>query len=210
MPISPDKRREYNQNYYRRHTKQKRALTATGAEKKLLIGIRMPVSVVARLQKIVIEGVAFGHFPWKTQGQLINALLMRGLESLASDPDIEEMMPYLRALGQTDNLQQQRTEAQAAFSRIKTELAELYAINAQDAAVNHFHAVYDTLEDMTPGVWRDWLLQKLESTFPELAKAEPITVNVFKDEKPKLLDRRTRPRSAIRNASSTRSTRGTR
>lgn len=174
-------RQKYQRDYYAQHGKQKRRMRAginERDEKKVLVAIRLPVSIVARIQRLVSEGIAIGNFPWKTQTECVKALVLRGFESLAGDESVDAMLPYLRAVHTIESVGQHRKEAQAAFSAVKGEIAELLHIKANDEAVHYFHGIYSSVRDMDENVWRNWLLQQLESTFPQLLKEKPKGISI--------------------------------
>lgn len=180
MPFQSDEeRRRYQRKYYNQQikTKRKHGNLKDRDEKKVLVATRLPVSLIARIQRIVSEGIATGRFPWKTQTHAIHALIVKGMESLAGDASIDEMLPYLRAVHTIESVGAHRREAQAAFSSIKTEIAELLAIKAMDEAVQYFHAIYHSVDEMNANVWRDWLLKELRAAFPQLLKLVPKGVS---------------------------------
>ncbi len=171
------RRRLYQRQYYKQTIKprRERATLDTGAEKKLLVHLRLPTAMIGRIQRIVNEGIAMGTYPWKTQTAAIQALIMKGLESMSGDETIDDMLPYLRTIHASDSITQHRNEAQAAYSKIKTETSELLAIKAHDEAVAYFHTMYENVENMNAHVWRDWLLKQLRTSFPDLLKEKPKT-----------------------------------
>lgn len=174
MPhANKDEKKHYQRTYH------KARYVGENNEKKVLWSGRLPLSLLARIQRITQEGIATGKFPWKTTTQAVTALLIRGLESLAGDPMIDEMLPYLRAISQIDSVGSHRMEAQAAYSKVKTEISELLSIKANDEAVQYFHAIYASIEDMDENVWRDWLLEKLRQTFPKLVAQKPRGMQMF-------------------------------
>ena len=175
------KRREYNREYYRKRLaprRRKEAQARLGTEKKGILSCRIPLSLIARIRRMVLEGVATGCYPWKAISDAVQALLVKGMESMAGDPLVDEMLPYLRAVSQIEGVASHRIEAQAAFSKIKTEISELLAIRAHDEAVQYFHAIYHSVDDMNANVWRDWLLRKLQGEFPRLLKERPKGISL--------------------------------
>lgn len=179
MPYAnPANRRRQQREYYRTHVQHARKKhDPDRTSKKILVATRLPVELVARIQRIVAEGIATGRFPWRTQSAAIGALLMKGMESMAGDESMDEMLPYLRAIQTIEHVGQHRNEAQAAMSKIKTEVSELLAIKANDEAVQYFHAMYESIDQMNANVWRDWLLTQLRQTFPQLVKQKPKGVS---------------------------------
>lgn len=184
-----DDRRRYQREYYNKNKHRKkrpgRMATRDKEEKKTLVAFRCPVSLLGRMRRIVNEGIALGKFPWKTQTDCIVAMLIRGMESMAGDPTIDEMLPYLRAMQHLEGIASHRREAQAAFGHIKTEIAELLAIKANDEAVKYFHAMYDSVLDIDENIWRDWLLKELKATFPKLLEQKPKGVKFPKHDRHK-------------------------
>lgn len=181
MPYDdPEERRKYQRAYYKKNKSKRVRFGSAGStreDKKVLVAFRVPLSVIGRIRRMVNEGIALGHFPWKTQTECLVAMVVRGMESLAGDPTIDEMLPYLRAVQTIESVGSHRREAQAAFSSIKTEIAELLAIKATDEAVQYFHAIYHSVDEMNANVWRDWLLKQLTTTFPQLVKQKPKGVS---------------------------------
>lgn len=103
-------------------------------------------------------------------------LVIAGLESKSGDNElIEESLQYLRAVKATDDIGNQRREAQAAFARTKIELAELLSIGAKAEARHSFWNIVKAFEDMDETVWRNWFLAQMRGAFPKLAEARPKT-----------------------------------
>lgn len=174
MPFQDAKeRRAYQRSYYDKNKSKRVRHQDRDQEKKAHVAFRCPVSIMGRIRRIVNEGIALGKFPWKTQTECIVALLIRGMETMAGDPTIDEMLPYLRSIQALEGIAGHRREAQAAFSQMKTEISELLAIKAHDEAVKYFHAMYDSVLDIDENVWRDWLVRQLKETFPKLLAAKP-------------------------------------
>lgn len=188
MPYKdPVNRTDYNRRYYEANRDSRndrnRTLRRVGAptspeEKKVLFQVRMPISLIARMQRLVDEGLATGKYPWKSRAEVVKALIMRGFESMTGDPLIDEMLPYLRAVQQIDSISAHRREAQAAFSRLVTEITELNKIRAFDQAANYFQVVLHAVEEMSPNVWRDWLLEKMRKAFPKYVTMKVKTMRL--------------------------------
>lgn len=176
MPYrDPSARKRYNQTYYRKNVRPTR--TALGQdEKRMSVTMRLPASVVARVQRLVMEGIATRRYPWKTNTECYLALVIRGFESMKGDEFVDEMIPYLQAVQANDGIRGHRVEAQAALNRVKVEVNELMGIKAERAAVSHIHSTIDNLEHIPPNVWRDWLLNELRGAYPELLKQKPSSV----------------------------------
>lgn len=153
-----------------------------GDERKVLVNVRLPVSMVARLQRTKEEGLVLGKYPWKTLTAVIEGLLLRGMESMKGDPLFDEMLPYLRVVQQIDGVGSHRREAQAAMNKVRTEISELLAIKAVKEATQYYHATWQSIEEMSPNVWRDWLLDQMRKAFPKLARSRPQGVTLAKRE----------------------------
>lgn len=135
-------------------------------------GVRVRASVTARLQRLLIEAEANGTYPYRSRSQLVEDLIVRGMGTLKGEV-VEESMQYLRAVNATDAIGVHRREAQAAFSRIKVELTELLEIHAVEQAQHYYWSTLHAFEEMSPNIWRDWLLEQLPKTFPKLAGSRP-------------------------------------
>ena len=186
--ILPEDRASY-QRAYRRRKRLERELTAStpkrgrpaknsstdvkAEDKRSILTVRLPVTMIARLVRLKDEGLATGKYPWRTISAVAESLFMRGFESMAGDPFVDEMLPYLRAMAQIDGIAGHRKDAQAAMSRFKIEIAELLKIGADENATQYFHAVYIEFLGMNPNVWRDWALTEMRRAFPALAKSVP-------------------------------------
>lgn len=154
---------------------------------KMLLQIRLKQSLVGRLNRILHEGIANGTHNWKNLSQLVADMIVHGLEFYARDETVAEALQYLRAISATDAIGAHRKEAQAAFSRVKTELTELLAIRATDQARHYFWATRAAFERMSPNVWRDWFLAELDAAFPKL-KAKPTSVPLLDSASKKVVD----------------------
>jgi hypothetical protein len=187
VPFSTEKRKAYDA---RRSQKRRGRPPLADGEKKLLFQVRMRQSVIGRMRRLVDEGLAKGTFPWKTMTACAEGLILRGFETLAGEELVDEMLPYLRAVAQIDSIGTHRREAQAAFSKVKIEIAELLAIKAEAEAVQYFHATYGSFEAIGETVWRDWLLAQMRSAFPGLMKQKPQGVGIQHGHKPQAHERR--------------------
>lgn len=154
-------------------------------DRKIHLSLRIRSSIVGRLQRLLLEGLAIpGKFPWRTQSHQYEDLLIRGLETLRGDESVAEAMQYLHAVSHTDALARMRREAQAAFSTITIELKELRAIGALDQAVAHFWSTYRAFEQMSPHTWRDWFLQRMREDHADLFAKAPRGVSLAGDGDP--------------------------
>lgn len=167
--------RQYHRDYYHRVRKPQLEKTEL---KKIMVRISLPNTLVGRLQRIVNEGIATGIYPWKSMSAAMNALIVRGMESMKGDPDMESMLKYLRGMGQLEGMAQHRTEAQAAFNRAKVEISEMLAIKAEQDAVRYFHNLRRTFEEMDTHIWQQWLLRQLDQTFPKLLRQKPKPISL--------------------------------
>lgn len=176
MPIrDPRKRRQYQKDYYYKRTGQ--SYRTQGREKRALVQFRIEESIIARVQKLVQEGIATGKYPWKTNTACWKALILGGFENMRGDEFVDEMLPYLRSMSHIDGIRAHRAEAQAALSRFKTEISELLGIKANDEAATYFHSVLADFDSMPPNVWRDWLIREVKKSFPTLLKQTPKGVS---------------------------------
>lgn len=176
MAFNGTEKRKYNQKYYRHTTKKTREDAQREDQKKGVLTARIPMQLIARLTRIKDEGIATGAFPWRSMSGVVEALLIRGLESLAGDPFIDEMLQYLRVTSQIDGIAAHRREAQAAVARVKVEVAELLKIKATDEAATYFHAILHDLRAMDATIWRDWAIKDLRKTYPALLTIKPIAI----------------------------------
>lgn len=172
-----DKRAAYNRRYYLK--KKKKRQQETGAvEKKILFSGRLPETLLARIQRITLEGLATGRYPWKTITEAVTNLLQRGLGTLKGDPFIDEMLPHLEMAQHLDRVASLRREAQTVLSKARQEIGELLNIGAQDGAITYYHVTMDAARKMPPTEWRDWLIKELKAAFPEFAKIKPRGINL--------------------------------
>lgn len=190
----PEKRRRYQREYFASHKKMRGggADAVAKSEKKTLVNMRLSVMLVGRLTAIVNQANADGRYPWKTRTAAVEALLVRGLETMKSDPFIAQQLELIEATEDIQRLAQHRTEAQALLSRMRTEINELMAIRATHHALTVYCNCRDNIEDISPNVWRDWLLESLKKAYPQLER-ESASVDVAfkvkgKKEKPKQKD----------------------
>lgn len=177
MPyLDPKKRQKYQRNWYRTN----RASNPIGhREKRVLFTCRLPEPLIARIRKLVDEGIATGKYPWRSMAAAVLALILGGFERMKGDEYVDEMLPYLRSMSHIDGIRAHRSEAQAAVSRFKTEISELLHIKAVDEAATYFHTMIAEFEDMPPNVWRDWMLKEAKRAFPQLIAMKPKSVRVL-------------------------------
>lgn len=173
-----------------RQTRAKKALgdkiDKVGTERTTLVSARLPQSLVARVERILIEGVAKGTYPWRTKSETYKALITRGLKSLAGSSDVvDEYLPYLEVRQQLDAMAGARLDAEALMAKARTEVASLLEVDARDQAVQYFHMVLSAAEKMPPTVYRDWLTQTLRDEFKDLQEERPRGVKLVKGRFPK-------------------------
>lgn len=168
----PAKKAIYNRRSYLRSKKRKQLSTGE-VEKKVLWQGRLPETLVARIQRVTIEGVATGKYPWRTQTECATDLLRRGFASLKGDPFIDEMLPHLEMAQHLDRVSQLRREAQSTLNKARTEISELLNIGSNDGAATYYHVTMEAARKMPPTEWRDWLIKELKSSYPDLARIKP-------------------------------------
>lgn len=196
MPFHDDhKRRAYQRQYYQKKLKPKRRKEASVEDRKMPVQFRMRASLVGRVMWTFHQGVANQTLPYKTPSEMYADLIFRGMETLPMTEDLDETLQYLRAVVATDALGAHRKDAQAAFSRVRTELEELLQIGAEEPARQYYWTTVRTFAAMSANIWRDWFLKQMATTFPKLAKIEPRGV-VIADE-PRTADRQ-KPKSKRR------------
>lgn len=169
MPFSGEKKRAYNRRYYR----ERQAQTARRGDKKILVSFRAPESLIARLDRLLLEGVAGKiAFPWKTRGNMFVGLLIAGLEHWkAHEPAIEELIPYLTAQSRITGMRTQRQEAYALLAITKDEIQELLAIGAEVEAKQVYHVAMEAVRQLPRTIWNDHLVSELTKAFPQLVIA---------------------------------------
>lgn len=175
-----EQRKRYGQSYRQTHSR------ATGGapgrppadDAKVLWSIRLKGSIVGRLDRLLLEGLATGKFPWKNRSQQAADLLIRGMETLKDHESVDEALQYLRAVRHSESIRQHRREAQSAWAIVDEELRELKAIRATDQAVHQFWANYAAFEAMSPSTWRDWLLKMMRETHKDLYEKQPGEVEL--------------------------------
>ena len=175
-----DARRAYQRDYYRKKIKPKREKSATTVreDRKMLVSLRIKTSLAGRIAGLFHAGVAKETISHRTPSEFYAELLLRGLETMQGDEQVDEALQYLRAVSATDSIARHRSEAQAAFSRVKIELTELLQIKAVDQATHYYWTTVRAFSEMSPNVWRDWFLLQMATTFPKLARQQPKGVSL--------------------------------
>lgn len=176
-------RREHQREYRQRHTSGRGPGRPPLEDRKIHLSLRVRSSLVGRLQRLLLEGLAQGTYPWKTQSHQVEDLLIRGLESLKQHESVDEALQYLRAVAHSESIGRHRKEAQSAYSVVNIELKELKAIGATDQAVHQFWATYQAFAEMSPHTWRDWFLNKMREDHADLYNKKPEDI-AFDDTEP--------------------------
>lgn len=172
MAPSAEQRKAWNRNHYLKK-KKKQQQAVGGDEKKVLWHGRMPETLIARVQRITLEGIATGRYPYKNVTEAMTDFVRRGMGTLKGDPMIDEMLPHLEMAQHLDRIQALRREAQTTLNKARQEISELQTIGASDGALNYFHITMEAAHRMPPTEWRDWLIDELTKSFPDLAKLKP-------------------------------------
>lgn len=171
MPLRGDGKRAANRDRHQRKRLRQAGLTEQAQERKVLFPIRIEEGILGRIHRLTHEGIARGTHPWKTPSETVRALIRRGLESLRGEQEIvDEMIPYLHLNNQLAGIQSSRREAQVSAQRAKVEIEELLGIGAKQEALQLYHVTRAAAHDMPPTVWRDWMIDDLKRTFPQLDK----------------------------------------
>jgi len=172
-------RQEANRRYYLK--RKAKNVVRPETERKMPLTLRLPASLVGRIQRLVNLGIATGRYPWKTLTAAFQGLVVKGLESMANDPEVEEMTEYLQISRDLEDWAALRRETKAAVAKFRIEISELQAIGARDAAVRLFRNFRDQVRAMQASEWRDWALTTIEKAYPALLKAEPKRVSMRMD-----------------------------
>ena len=157
------------------HSKKSRAFFKRAAEKredekKALVTVRLPRSLVARIQAITLEGIATKRYRWRTYTETYEAMILRGLATFKDDAFIAEQLPHLNLVEHFNGITTSRMEATASLSLAKREITELLKIDALSEALQYYHTTKQAAELMPATIWRDWLLKQLITAFPDLDK----------------------------------------
>ena len=178
MPVDPSAKATYNKNYYRRKRAQRRQ--DTKEERTRNLSLRLPESLIGRLHRLVNEAHALGKYPWRTLSEAVKTLVIDGLRSRkGADDTVDEMMPHLEYMEQINRIHVLRREAQGGLARAREEIHELLSIGAVDQATQYFHVTMDSAQKMPPTAWRDWMIEKLNETFPQLASTPAKGVSLM-------------------------------
>lgn len=174
----PDRKIQYNRKYYQKHHQMLHQQRTPASERRVVLSVRLPPSLVGRLSQISIHGKRFGGHVWKNQSHMVEDLLIRGMGTIHGVEEVDEALEYLHATQNINAISAHRREAQAAFARVKTELTELLKERYEDEACHHYRATVSAFQKMSSTVWRDWFLKKMTQEFPKLAAMVPKNVHL--------------------------------
>jgi hypothetical protein len=149
------------QKFYRAGTKREE-------ERKTLVSMRLPRSLVAIIQAITLEGIATKRYKWRTYTETYEAMITKGLKTMKDDAFMEEQLPVINLTEHFAAITHTRMQAQASLSMAQREITELLKIDALDEALQYYHTTKAAGETMPPTIWRDWFLSKLKTSFPDL------------------------------------------
>lgn len=151
-------------------------------DRKVLIQLRIKSSLTGRVSKMLYEGIATGTLPYKNPSQIYEAIIMKGIEVMDTE-ESDEAMQYLKATRELDESARQRREAQAAFSKARTELKEIMTGGGgkgdQEEACRVYWMLVWNFKAMNPGHWRDWFIRRMREDYPELDKSEPPSAKII-------------------------------
>ena len=154
-PTKEDRRREYNRRYYLK----RKSGGPHATERRLLLSVRLRATLLARLRRLVNEGIATGKFPYRTMQDAVEDLLVRGVGTMKGDDTVDEMLPHFEVMQHIDRVAMLRQEAMSVLTRAKTEITELRGIGADTEALQYFAMTLDNVERLPETAWRDWLLR---------------------------------------------------
>lgn len=198
MPYrDPKTRAAYAREYRERNSSGRGPGRPPLEDRKIHVSLRLKNSLVGRLSRLLLEGVATGRYPWKTQSHQFEDLLIRGLETLKDSESVDEALQYLRAVSHSEAISRHRREAQAAWSVIDIELKELRTIGATEQAVHQFWATYRAFEGMSPHTWRDWFLQQMRETHKDLYAMQPGEMSLDAEDETDHPTRATKPSKVV-------------
>lgn len=172
MPLRGEDRRKYDRRNYLRRKHQRQT-----KERMVLLATRVPESWMNRIQRMTAEAIALGNAPWRTNTDTIRALLVAGFEGLKdrSESLEQEFLPQLRLQEQITSLDRSRRTSETMFAMAKQNIDSLLAIktkNSDETATQYYTSAIQQARELAPTVWKEWLIDQLEKTFPALAKRE--------------------------------------
>lgn len=172
------------QNRLRMRRSRERAPRAPGKEGKeatVLVSLRLPITLVGRIERLTLEAVAKGTYPWRSKNAAYKSIIVAGLKTLKGTSDtVDEFLPYLEVRASLDQIGSARVDAEALLAKSRTELSSLLDVDARTQAIQYFHTVRSAAERMPPTVYRDWLIATLNREFKDLAKSKPQGVTLVK------------------------------
>jgi hypothetical protein len=180
------RRDRQDHNAYQRQYRQKHA-TGRGAgrppleDRKIHLSLRLKSSIVGRMNRMLLEATATGIYPWRTQSQQYEDIIIRGLETYRGNESVDEALQYLHAVQHSEAISRHRKEAQAAYNVTNIEIKELRGIGATDQALRYFWATYAAFERMSPHTWRDWFLQRMREDHADLFARRPQGISLDLD-----------------------------
>lgn len=173
MPFKDiEARRAYHRQRHRMNSGKMSKEAIEGAiVRKVNFTMRIPVTMVARMQMIAAESMMRGKYPWKTTQEVARALLELGFHGLKNELEsVDEYLPELRLEQQLNRMHKARQTAMSMFNMAKQNLNALLDVKADAAALQYFHTALLASEELPPTVWSEWLIRQLRETYPSMAK----------------------------------------
>lgn len=185
MPTEHERaqRRKHNRTYYEKHQQAARR----EAERKIHFQCRLPGSLVGRIHAVTMEAVAAGKWPYKTIGDTVADLLVRGLGTLRGDEMIDAMMPYLELMQSVNHEETHEREMRSLSMKVRTRVSALLGIGADRHALACYGNTMERIEKMPESIWTVWLMKELQTAFPEMERhyrkggTPPVTIKFHKD-----------------------------
>jgi hypothetical protein len=167
MVWDDEKRRKYQRERYHR---MKRAAKSAdeGRIPMIPFNVRVPASLVARMQQIATRGVAMGVYPWKTTQEVARAALSKGIMAIAKDDDALEFGPEMALQDQLMAAERQKTQARAMLGMVRATVKDYLDMNAKDEAARYFDSALDKVYSMPRTAWVQWLIDEMRKAFPDL------------------------------------------
>lgn len=168
MPITGQKRKDYDRKYYekRKHTKT--------SMRKIFYPLRLEESIVAQALQMASEAQLQGKYPttWKTATGVLRGLIVRGLQAMKDDGDqqVSEGLAAIELQQHLGGINRHRREAISAMTQARTEIAALLDIKAETEALQYYASTVDAAHKMSRSVWTDWLTTEMAKAFPALHK----------------------------------------
>lgn len=173
--LSKEERSEKRRQYNSRHYEKSRRVRSKEKERRVPFSCRLPEQLLAILQRITLEGLATGKYPYQNVGEAVADVLRKGLGTLRDqDEMIEAIWPGLQVAHQLDQVASIRRQAQVIVNRLHEEVSELLAIGAKQEALQYFWGVMDQIKKMPATAHRDHAIKRLERDFPKFAKEKRV------------------------------------